>query len=778
MRFLTLLSLVVISFSSAAFQDQSLRDLNRTLETYYQDAEPLKVHLTLNQPSYVAGDTIFFRSSVVRESDQKLIDNNTIVHVLLMDADGNAVRNQKVRLANGAAINQLVIPSAAKPGLYVLVAYQDWMKSSAPEFFFQTYVLIHGPQQFTRTPGNELKFYPEGGHLVAGVDNRIVAKGPSNTIITINDSSGQPQATITTNEKGLASFIMKPLEGASYTAVAQNKTVALPTVETNGIALLVKQRLDAGTLDVSTASAQENLQRLRVVLDASGKVYYNSLLKLEQGKLVTTIPTVEIDQGVARVSVFGEKGNLLAERLVSISDSDAVNGSIALDGTAFGTRQKVTAKVKISGAEDIAGTLLAASIFNRTLYNEPFHSNIDANLSFYSNMHGSMTNASLGFVPTSNQWRESADMLLITNKTNRAAWSDVLAKTQAGDKLINIRFSGQIINEKTGAIMTDTTFVTLFLQKNVVTYQTFTSKGRFDLPLYIDFFGQDEVYYRIEKRGKPVLDARIEIVEEPSLVIDWPVVKESPTADPVFVNARQQRLITNAFAYDRKAQDYKKLTSPNAAIEEEIFGADEEIDLEKFLVFPTMEETIREIIPMVQHRKIKNVSTIRVYFSDVNRQATVSPIFIVDGVMTDDTDYFMSLKPTDVSKIKVVNTRDKLKTFGAIGRGGVILVETKIPDNFNNVPRSKNSFVVYGLSEPVKPKVFDGSALNDRVPDLRAALYWNPELLVDENGETTFTFYTSDVTGEYSIVLDGLTPAGTPVHVENTFTVDFKKSSN
>ncbi|HEY0651652.1 MAG TPA: hypothetical protein VGD65_00945, partial [Chryseosolibacter sp.] len=150
MRFLISLLFCAIVIPTTG-QDQSLRELDKTLNAYYQNTGPLKVHLALNQPSYVAGDTIFFRTTVLNEFDRKPIDKNTILHVMLMNDAGDAVVNQKVRLENGAANNQLVIPAAMKPGLYVLVAYHDWMKNSSPDFFFQTYILIHGQQQFSRS---------------------------------------------------------------------------------------------------------------------------------------------------------------------------------------------------------------------------------------------------------------------------------------------------------------------------------------------------------------------------------------------------------------------------------------------------------------------------------------------------------------------------------------------------------------------------------------------------------------------------------------------------
>src|SRR5690606_10055215 len=39
--------------------------------------------------------------------------------------------------------------------------------------------------------------------------------------------------------------------------------------------------------------------------------------------------------------------------------------------------------------------------------------------------------------------------------------------------------------------------------------------------------------------------------------------------------------------------------------------------------------------------------------------------------------------------------------------------------------------------------------------DTRATLYWNPEVLVDKNGEAEFSFYTSDNAGGYVVVVQG-----------------------
>jgi len=48
-------------------------------------------------------------------------------------------------------------------------------------------------------------------------------------------------------------------------------------------------------------------------------------------------------------------------------------------------------------------------------------------------------------------------------------------------------------------------------------------------------------------------------------------------------------------------------------------------------------------------------------------------------------------------------------------------------------------------------------------PDYRTTLYWNPKVRIDETGETTVTFYASDVSKRYLVTLEGVSDDGTVV---------------
>jgi uncharacterized protein YfaS (alpha-2-macroglobulin family) len=70
------------------------------------------------------------------------------------------------------------------------------------------------------------------------------------------------------------------------------------------------------------------------------------------------------------------------------------------------------------------------------------------------------------------------------------------------------------------------------------------------------------------------------------------------------------------------------------------------------------------------------------------------------------------------------------------------------------------------------PKYEAGKQRNSRMPDQRFALYWEPIVLTDEKGNKTLEFFTSDVSGKYIVVVEGITAEGQSGSGTASFTVN------
>jgi len=51
--------------------------------------------------------------------------------------------------------------------------------------------------------------------------------------------------------------------------------------------------------------------------------------------------------------------------------------------------------------------------------------------------------------------------------------------------------------------------------------------------------------------------------------------------------------------------------------------------------------------------------------------------------------------------------------------------------------------------------------LDSHLPDFRNLLYWSPKIIIGATGKTQAVFYSSDVSGKYAIVTQGISEDGT-----------------
>ncbi|WP_136465698.1 carboxypeptidase-like regulatory domain-containing protein [Flagellimonas onchidii] len=194
-------------------------------------------------------------------------------------------------------------------------------------------------------------------------------------------------------------------------------------------------------------------------------------------------------------------------------------------------------------------------------------------------------------------------------------------------------------------------------------------------------------------------------------------------------------------------------------------------DLDDYTRFNSIGETIIEVVDQVSIRKLANgerVFEIRPEegFTDLS----MLPMVFVDGLFIKRHEDFMDFS---AKKIKSIDfSRDKIM-LGAQPFQGVLLFKTIDGDFYNEfyAPHLQN----VALFRPQPRKDYFDENYKDvetqiRIPDFRHQLLWEPNLdLSKEKNE--IKFYTSDVPGEYELVVEGFTSNGNPVSVKQKFIV-------
>jgi len=185
-----------------------------------------------------------------------------------------------------------------------------------------------------------------------------------------------------------------------------------------------------------------------------------------------------------------------------------------------------------------------------------------------------------------------------------------------------------------------------------------------------------------------------------------------------------------------------------------------------------MEEVMREYIPGVNVRKKAG----KFVFSNVDaprfQYFNTEPLVLLDGVPVFDVDNIMATNPLKIQKIDVVTRKFYQSAYAFDGiisyasyngkLGTTLLDKESLLIEYNAIQQQREFYV---------PKYELKEQKDSRVPDYRMLLHWSPNVSTDVNGNTNIEFYTSDIVGNFTAIIQGITKDGEPVKSAVQFSV-------
>jgi len=245
-----------------------------------------------------------------------------------------------------------------------------------------------------------------------------------------------------------------------------------------------------------------------------------------------------------------------------------------------------------------------------------------------------------------------------------------------------------------------------------------------------------------------------------------------------FILSDEEKNIAREIMFNMQLEKAYKLRPdsqvPDATIVQEsaFFYGKPEITLnpDDYVKLPTLEEFFVELIPQAYISKRKEGTSIIMRGNNPDI-AFFKPLILIDFVPVFNAENLLRLSPELIDRIEIINST---YVRGNMCFGGIISVFSKkgdmagieLPENsyffdFKTFePQGETSFPIYSVTSG-----------NKRIPDFRNTMYWNP--LVNGNpGETiSLEFYTSDNTGEYTVIIRGISVKGTILEGHCNFTV-------
>lgn len=259
--------------------------------------------------------------------------------------------------------------------------------------------------------------------------------------------------------------------------------------------------------------------------------------------------------------------------------------------------------------------------------------------------------------------------------------------------------------------------------------------------------------------------------ENYSIEIDKPrtlnynsLIFKNPDLNPDFNKNLKERAIASQIenAYYNITKDS---IAPVLDIKKFYDPISKEYILDDFNRFPTLKEIAVEIVKEMYYTQNKGKYELHLHDYDINYELSTPALVIVDGLIIQDINELFEYKMSNIYKINIVNGG---YFYGTKLFNGLISFTTK---KFDYVSKLNGSFIIKPeILRPLSKKNYyqpdySDKAKNARIPDYRHQLLWLPELNLKEK-EDTISFASSDINGQFEIIVEGFSESGKPVYIK------------
>lgn len=347
-----------------------------------------KVYLHIDNTCYFVGDTIWYKGYVTRSDKGTLTDLSRILYVELLTPDGYLVERQQLEMPDGTAHGAFLLTDSLYAGYYELRAYTRWMlnfgryehphspyteemfynKQMAKDYFrdydklysrvFPVFDRPSSPgtypkdmtlrplRRYFRTrkgkPDMDLKFYPEGGTLVAGLPGHVAFELNDengqhvDAELTIYDCHEQIVARTHTVHRGRGTFYIPQVSAEErYKAVFRygkyEYEVELPEVEDTGCTLRITQNDSLVHTRIESHGLSDEKIGLQILHGGATQAFL--ALELDsQGKASADVPADSLAEGVNQMTLFDGRGHILAERLFFVNHHNHSRTLLTVNG--------------------------------------------------------------------------------------------------------------------------------------------------------------------------------------------------------------------------------------------------------------------------------------------------------------------------------------------------------------------------------------------------------------------------------------------------------------
>jgi len=357
----------LISLAFRTFS-QSADTIANKIALYHSKVSTPTLFVHFDKTVYTSNEQVWFTGYLLK-TDAHVNEHTLLLISLVRNADRKVITSAKFVMRGGLSSGTMVLPDSIPAGHYTLTAYTNLLENGVPLDLFEQPVTIKTADLAIARPnltqktqpaashGYSVKFYPEGGNMVANLMGRVGFE--------IKDKYGAPLSkkgvlfrdgsaidTIETDNYGMGSFFLTPVQHGGYSFKMLEKglndtTYFLPPVLPSGIAVTVSNAVSQDTLKVRVTGSQPG--KITLMVHNYNEVFYLFPTNVGKSKLFK-VPLQNVPKGLAAVTILNEQQQPLAER-VFFAHYDAKQNeklNITTDKAEYGKREKATLQLKLN----------------------------------------------------------------------------------------------------------------------------------------------------------------------------------------------------------------------------------------------------------------------------------------------------------------------------------------------------------------------------------------------------------------------------------------------
>ena len=794
-----------------------------------------KIHLHTDRNFYVPGEKIWFKAYVTDAQSHRNATNSFYVYVELISPEDTLVNRVMVTQIDGMFYGYLPVSDKIPEGNYTLRAYTRYMENLGDDYFFKKNIRIAGINNHELRITNyekikegkgdfEITFFPEGGNLPEGVLCKVAIKAlnqnglPETVTGTVIDNTGAAIATVHTGYAGMGVFDFKPEAGKQYRLKCTNesgleKLFELPRSNPRAYTLAVSPDDENNLcIEVKHSVKAPNIP-CYLLVHCRGDVIHFS--EWNSGDDEFLFEQKELPAGVIQFLLLDRQMNPLSERLVFSKNDTSAAVEFRTDKTAYGIREKVT--VTLSLTPSLLGRAgercLSVAITDNKDIKIDESTTILSSLLLSSELKGYIENPAFYL-----QDDDAMDLLMMTHGWRRYNIPDVVKGRLERPKISFQEYqhiSGQVKSLIRSKPVADSEILVLMKDGGGVGV-TSTDKNGLFVVQNLDFPDSTTFYIRaVNKNGRDDVKLFIDEVSFPKLVyapqspFSRQQAKDTETIDEpddknVFIVKAEQRI---KFDEDIWTQYLDEVVVTARKIEKKDTprlqnwintSSDQTITRDDIEKYHMNNVSVGEAIAMLEPSAVVKINSAGVRTVTLrggalranennedkatdkekvdDARAAGSALLVIDGIVRENDDSAWRISMNEVESIDIFKGASAV-VFGMRGAYGVISLTTKRGTNTSFTQKDNNTtFTPLGYQKPVEfyaPKYETLAARQSPVPDYRTTIFWKPDIVLSDDGEVSFEFYSSDYPTTYSVVIEGLTNDGKIVRQVEKITVDY-----